>query len=442
MITNRLLRHSWILVAMAAMVGCPNPADVTPTDKKKATPKPTAEPTKSPSPSPTPTGNPTATPTASATATPAPTPTPGAVTTMAGGLSDGFTDGTGDGARFKWPGELDGDTTAIYVADHGNHAIRKIVLSTKAVTTIAGNGRAGTADGNKTDARFNAPFGIAVGSGVIYVSDTGSHTIRKITLSSESAAGYVTTVAGGRRYTNDDVKDVGPWGFADGPATAEALFKEPMGLAWDGAKQILYIADAGNHAIRALHVASNEVTTVAGNWTQGQWVAFTDTDGSARDAWMIESGWDDASLAASAEFHWPTDVEFHAASNALFVADNKNHKIRHVAMGSTGWPVTTFAGNGFEGDKDASGTSAQFDMPYTLSLDAKGYLWVTDHGSHKVRKIKLSDKAVTSVAGGEMAEDVDGTLSDAQFKEPKGVWAASGEVYITTPTRVRKISGQ
>ncbi len=116
----------------------------------------------------------------------------GTVTTFAGG-SRGSTDGTGADASFNYPTgvAVDGDGN-VYVADYNNSTIRKIT-PTGVVTTLAGTaGSYGSTDGIGADARFVSPHGVAVdGDGNVYVADGGDHTIRKIT-----PAGVVTTLAG------------------------------------------------------------------------------------------------------------------------------------------------------------------------------------------------------------------------------------------------------
>jgi len=159
----------------------------------------------------------------------------GGVTTLAGSAHErGGTDGQGANARFEKPEGIAVDRQqCVYVADAGNHTIRKISPDAK-VTTIAGSaGRAGHADGPGMEARFNEPVGVAVDDmGNVYVADTRNHIVRKI-----SSVGVVTTVAG----------SAGNDGNADGPATV-ARFRGPTGVAVDHAGNI-HIADSGNARI-------------------------------------------------------------------------------------------------------------------------------------------------------------------------------------------------
>ena len=118
----------------------------------------------------------------------------GMVTTLAGlAGTSGVNNGTGDAARFSYPSRVAVDRGGnVYVADTDNFAIRKITPA-GVVTTLAGlAGTSGTNDGTGSLARFNQPFGVAVDASTnVYVADTGNHAIRKIT-----PAGVVTTLAG------------------------------------------------------------------------------------------------------------------------------------------------------------------------------------------------------------------------------------------------------
>jgi len=158
----------------------------------------------------------------------------GAVSTLAGG-KEGFIDGLGTAAAFNTPSAIALDHLGnLYVADTGNHAIRRIAPD-GAVTTLAGNGSPGYVDGIGRAAQFNGPVGIAVDdAGIVYVADTYNDRIRRI-----AQDGTVTTLAG-----------TGKPNLFDGPGTA-AAFDTPSALAVDHDGN-LYIADTGNNAVRRL----------------------------------------------------------------------------------------------------------------------------------------------------------------------------------------------
>ena len=167
----------------------------------------------------------------------------GVVTTLAGS-GEGFVDGVGAAAAFHTPSGLACDAAGnIYVADTGNHAIRKISPQ-GVVTTLAGTGVAGFRDGPGVQAQFNGPVGVAAdASGNVYVADTYNDRIRVI-----RADGHVITLAGGEKP-----------GYQDGPGSA-ARFDTPSALAVDALGNI-WIADTRNNAIRKL-TSSGEVSTL------------------------------------------------------------------------------------------------------------------------------------------------------------------------------------
>ena len=104
------------------------------------------------------------------------------VTTLAGSGTNTFADGTGTSAKFNYPYGITTDGTNLYVADPFNHKIRKIVISTGEVTTLAGGTSSGSTDGSGSSASLNNPEGIVINGTYLYVSDTNNHTIRKIDL--------------------------------------------------------------------------------------------------------------------------------------------------------------------------------------------------------------------------------------------------------------------
>ena len=107
------------------------------------------------------------------------------VSTLAGtfpfpGRENSHSDGTGTSASFYNPSGITTDGTNLYVSDYGNNLIHKIVISTGVVTTLAGTGSSGSANGTGTSASFDYPWGITTDGTNLYVADHGNHLIRKI----------------------------------------------------------------------------------------------------------------------------------------------------------------------------------------------------------------------------------------------------------------------
>ena len=171
-------------------------------------------------------------------------PPDGMVSTLAGG-AEGFQDGQGAAARFDTPSGLALDATGnLYVADTGNHAIRKVTPE-GVVTTLAGTGAPGYRDGPGRQAQFDGPMGVAVdAAGRVIVADAYNDRIRAI-----APDGTVTTLAGGPAP-----------GDADGPG-AQARFDTPCAVLVDTRGRIV-VADTRNDALRAIDAAGG-VTTLA-----------------------------------------------------------------------------------------------------------------------------------------------------------------------------------
>lgn len=159
----------------------------------------------------------------------------GRVVTLAGNGKPGFADGKGVQAQFHQPYNVKrGRDGHLYVPDQNNHAVRRVSVD-GAVSTVAGDGKAGFADGQGREARFNNPTGITIApDGTLFVADRNNHRVRRI-----DPAGSVSTLAGD-----------GSAGFADG-ALAQAKFNRPLDveLAPDGR---LYVSEENNHRIRVI----------------------------------------------------------------------------------------------------------------------------------------------------------------------------------------------
>jgi hypothetical protein len=180
----------------------------------------------------------------------------GAVTTFAGMVGlHGSVDGTGTAARFNGPCGVTTDGTDLFVADTGNYTVRKLVISTGGVTTIAGTAGvsgivetvavSGSADGTGAAATFNGLAGVTTDGANLYVAERSNFTIRKIVIST----GVVTTIAG----------MAGVPGSTDGTGAA-ASFYFPNGITTDGAN--LFVTDEGNQTIRKIVIATGVVTTI------------------------------------------------------------------------------------------------------------------------------------------------------------------------------------
>lgn len=285
------------------------------------------------------------------------------IATLAG-LPGGYgsADGTNGTARFAYPRGIALDSAGIlYMADTGNHTIRRVVQAGTnwVVTTVAGvPGSFGTADGTNSAARFNAPYDITVDTaGNLFVADSVNNAIRKIT---PVGTNWVTrTIAG--------VAGPAAAGYADGTNSA-ARFDYPQSLVADAAGA-LYVADTWNRAIRKIApVGTNWVTsTIAG--LGGMFSSPGSADGTND----------------TARFYYPRGIALGAATT-LFVVDSGNANIRKITPVGTNWVVSTLAGLArINGMADGTGTEARFNNPGEIAVDMLGNAYVADTSNNAIR---------------------------------------------------------
>lgn len=286
-----------------------------------------------------------------------------------------FLDGEAGKSYFNKPMGMTMDADGnVYVADSGNHAIRKIDTKGQ-VTTMAGSGVQGLQDGKGSEARFRAPEDVAVAKdGTVYVADTLNHAIRKIT-----ASGEVSTL----NAVSDRAAEVYPGvvsaagSYRDG-ALAQALFNEPSGLALDE-KGNLFVSDTGNQVIRYIDLSTNKVTTIAGR-------VNPDYVNNAA-ALYAEGGYQDGA-ALQAQFRFPKGIAWVQEQQQLYVADSHNGVIRVMRDGQ----VHTLLGSlqGETGKADGTEKSARLDHPEGVSVSPDGLSgWITGNGTRTWSMVNL-----------------------------------------------------
>lgn len=269
-----------------------------------------------------------------------------------GSANDG---GTATAAQVNNPSGLLLDGAGdLYIADSGNHAVRKLVHATGKLITIAGQlGTQGFAgDGGPAKlAYLNTPEGLAMdAAGNLYISDSGNHVIRKI----DAATQTITTYAG----------TPGAAGFSgDGGASTDARLNVPWGIALDAAGN-LYIADLGNSRIRKVS-STGTITTFAGTGITD----YADPTGQAPLAVNLKD---------------PAAVLVDAAGN-IYIANSGLNQVLKVSSGS----VSIAAGEQHKSElgDDGYATNASLYGPYALTLDASGNLYIADIFHHRIREV-------------------------------------------------------
>jgi DNA-binding beta-propeller fold protein YncE len=254
---------------------------------------------------------------------------------------------------------LTGDRAgSLFVTTGHGATVLRIEVSSGSVTTLAGSGEAGHADGPGTAAMFRVPTGlVADGKGNLYVAESENHTIRRIVIATDA----VTTVAGAPLEK----------GNVDGVGTA-ARFDGPGNIAYDSVTNVIYVADTGNHTIRKLDPASRMVTTIAGGGNQG-----TQSDG----------------VGTAALFDIVGPMAPDGAGN-LYVGDRAT--IRKIALGTGA--VTTIAGTaGASASRDGTGTSALITWLAAMELDGQGGLYFSS--CQTIRKLDLATGTIVTLYG-------------------------------------------
>ncbi len=263
----------------------------------------------------------------------------GVVTTLAGNGS-GYADGVGTLAKFNLPRgiALSPDGKYALIADGQNSRIRRVDMTTKVVSTVAGS-TPGFADGVGTNAKLAGFYQIAIDSTGAYALICADQRIRRLDIASLQ----VTTLAGS-----------GAGGFQDGLGT-NAVFNAPHGVSIDPTGTFALVAEYSNHRIRRIVISTAQVTTLAGTGNASA------VDGSG----------------AQATFGFPVAMSIDLRGIFALVADPGNNRIRRIALSSPPCNVGFYCPAGSSSPTQASCGAGQFCAAVTglsaPTLCAPGY---------------------------------------------------------------------
>jgi sugar lactone lactonase YvrE len=285
---------------------------------------------------------------------------------------------------------------SLVVAEYSGNRIRRVTLDGR-VSLIAGTGTAGDADGAGDVAQFRNPTSVVVDSnGVIYVSESSGHRIRKIVFTGSDPTNP-------SHYTVSTLAGSGVAGFADGVGTA-ARFNVPRGLAIS-ADGTIYVADQGNYRIRRVS-PTGEVVTIAGTGVRG----------------VVDGSGDTARFSAPYGIVWVNGSLI--VSEVVHVLRQVRLKEPNAAEGrASSWLVQTIAGSsGVSGSADGSGVDARFNTPRLLAADRSGNIYVADTYNHKIRKVTPNSGffPVGLATGSASSETVRLWNADGYYPNPSG----------------------
>ena len=277
----------------------------------------------------------------------------GKVRAVIGSGKAGLKDGNYQMAEFRGPQGMALSGETLWVADRENHALRRIDLAKKTVTTVAGTGEQGRGpggEGSKTG--LNSPWDLVLVGGKLFIAMAGSHQIWTYDLKTGRAEPF----AGSGR---EDIRD------GAGP---EAWLAQPSGLTTDGKK--LYVADSEVSAVRGVWLETGAVETLVGKGL----FEFGDRDGPFTEA----------------RLQHPLGVAWRGGK--LFVADTYNHRIKIFDLEKK--TSSSWAGTGKPGKLD--GAEPAFNEPGGLSA-AGGSLYIADTNNHVIRVADLKTGRVRTL---------------------------------------------
>lgn len=321
------------------------------------------------------------------------------------------TDGVGTAATFCQPTGLAMDPAGLdlFITDQCGYVVRQLVVASATVSTVAGTGQIGQADGPAASATFLALSGLLVDphedAHLLYVAD--GNEIRAVRLGANAS---VFTVAGNASA-----------GQSDGGASSASFFTPTnfasLADATGPGTTSLFVADTDNGLLRRVDLAnpltmtaasvSLEVATIAGQPSHRG-----DADGAGTGA--------DFSGTSTATFSDPEGIV--TDGEIAYVADSGNGAIRKIDLSTN--TVTTVAGP-HQGFGDGPAAQAAFFQNAGLAwVPSQNLIYIADTGNGAIRKLDLSTQTVTTIAGTNTSGFADGTLAQARFNHPFGILAS------------------
>ena len=287
----------------------------------------------------------------------------------------------------------------LYFCDLDNQRIRRLDLTTRTLSTIAGSGSRGySGDGGPaTSASLNMPHELRFdAAGDLYVAERDNHVIRKVAMKT----GIISTVAGS-----------GTAGFSgDGGPGRAAQLRQPHSIILDRDGALL-ICDIGNHRVRRLRLDTGVIDTYAGT---GE-TAFTPDGAPLRTAPV--HGPRTMAVAQNGDIYLAL-----REGNAIYRIDRKTQTLHRVA----GTGVSGYSGDG------ARAVNAKVNGPKGLAYASSGQLFIADTENHVIRSLALKSGVITTVLGtGERGDGPETDPLKCKLSRPHGVFAAGNKLYVS-----------
>ncbi|MFH1366380.1 MAG: FG-GAP-like repeat-containing protein [Patescibacteria group bacterium] len=414
--------------------------------------------------------------------------------------------------------DISSDGGTLYVADQGHYQVVGINTSSGAVSVIAGSGTEGYQEGTGTAAQFRSVYGVGydAASNSLFVTDEGADRIamiRKIDLSTGITSLFVSDTSMTTVYPNSGIRIYGEYLYLGGNGTIHRFNKNnaadnnlvagkdrfgntdgALGAAVIGRPYDIVLSSDGNNfylaennKIRKINRVTGEVSFVIGNSIDsydfeqktGSQVRFSNISGitinSAGDTLYVVDRWNNRirginiatqstflvagggnynvtgsgngyaeGAGEAARFDIPADLVISPDGQYLYVTDTGNNRIRKIRI-SDG-QTSLIAGSGEAGFADGKGSAVKFNTPYGLDIDTSGqYLYVADRDNHRIRRVKISDGDTVTIAGDGRNGYLDGLTSKAVFSYPVYVKYYANNIYVSDSgshrVRVIELSG-
>ncbi|MEM7180978.1 MAG: redoxin domain-containing protein [Spirochaetota bacterium] len=286
---------------------------------------------------------------------------------------------------------IDAKEKTLYIADTNHHRILAVSIEEKKITKVIGSGQPGKKDGVFQKAMFHSPHGIFLHENLLYIADTGNHSIREANFHND----YVKTVAG----TGEQAQIFNVEGKAH-----EVALNSPWDLLRD--KEKLYIAMAGTHQIWEVNLKNDSISVLAGSGRENLF------DGKHRQAALAQ----------------PSGLS--KGENVLYVADSEVSAVRAIDLVANG-EIRTIVGKGlFDfGDTDGTYPSPRLQHPLAV-LEHHGKLYLADTYNHKIKTIDPQKRECHTFAGSGKIGNKDGSAQESSFHEPSGLAILENTMYV------------